>query len=313
MIPQDLYDQNAMLATPSKDPDSLVTTLPSNYVFDIKWDGLRCLAYVDEGVVTMKTRTGESLNARYPDIVEALAAEYPFGSIVLDGELLCFDPATGLPDFNRGQKRSAQSIPSKIAAVVKTHPATFMAFDLLWYDGDDLRGQALAARTAVLRTIGGAWPSDGRLRVSQWSDDGSMMWAFVTQHRLEGLIAKDKGGLYRGRRDSGWIKLKKCLRVTAIVTGYEGGKGARAGKIGALLVSMLDTEGNLRSVGRVGTGLKERDHAPLMEVLDRGDQFLADVECMPPTTGDLQLRFPAYKGVRFDVTRESCTLDQIGA
>lgn len=313
MIPPDLYEQGAMLATPSKDPDALVVSLrPRDYTFDIKWDGIRCLACVDRGAVTLKTRTGESLNARYPDIVEALAAQYPTSSMVLDGELLCFDPATGLPDFNRGQKRSSQSTPSKIAVVVRSHPATFMVFDLLWYDGDDLRNTPLVARQAVLHSIAQAWAGSAYLKCSQWSDDGPMMWAFVAQHRLEGLIAKVKTGLYRGRRDAGWIKLKKTLRVTCIVTGYDNGKGARNGKVGALHIAMLDAHGALQSVGRVGTGLKERDHGPLLEVLATGQEFLVEVECMPPTTGDLQLRFPSFQYVRSDVRRADCTIDQIG-
>lgn len=313
MIPDELYRQGAMLATPTQKPAQLITTLDAaRYTFDIKWDGLRCLAFIDNGKVTLLTRTGEDLNARYPDIVERLAEAYPTGSRIFDGELLCFDPVSGRPDFNRGQKRSSQSSPAKIAVVRQSHPATFMIFDFLWFDGDDLRNTPLVARQHLLKAeADSTFGSDLRLMVSQWSSDGASMWKFVNDFGMEGLIAKEITGFYRGRRDSGWLKLKNCLRVTAIVTGYENGKGARDGKIGALLVSLLDDSGNLVPVGKVGTGLKAGDHQPMLEVLRAGDEFLIEIECMPPTTNDMQLRFPALKYVRTDVARTACTLDQL--
>ncbi len=317
MIPLDLYNQKPMLCSSSKDvaptPAEAVKALQrrGNFVFEIKWDGIRCTAFIDDGTVALRTRTGEDLNARYPDIIERLEEVYARRTAVLDGEIVVLDPTTGLPDFNRGQKRSSQSTPAKIAAVVKTHPATFTVFDML-YNGDDLRNVPLAARQALLQTESALYGSDPRLQISMASPDGETMWQFVRQHGLEGLIAKDRSGVYRGRRDSGWIKLKDCLRITVIITGYEYGQGARAGKIGAMFMSLLDDKGKLVPVGRVGTGLKERDHKPLMAVLDKGDCFLAEIECMPPTTGDKQLRFPAFKYVRQDVTRADCTLAQLG-
>lgn len=318
MIPLDLLNQNPMLCVGSKDiaatPGEAVRGLQErgNFIFEIKWDGIRCTAFIDNGTVRLRTRTGEELNARYPDVVERLESVYDRRTVVLDGELVVLDPATGLPDFNRGQKRSSQSNPTKIAAVVRTHPATFMVFDLL-YNGDDLRKVPLVSRHALLATDAEHFGDDPRLQLSIASPDGAAMWSFVRAHGMEGLIAKDRTGYYWGRRDRGWIKLKDCLRVTVIITGYEHGQGSRAGVIGAMFMSLLDDKGDLVSVGRVGTGLKAKDHAPLMAVLDRGDEFLAEIECMPPTTGDNQLRFPAFKHVRTDVTRDECTLKQIGA
>ena len=316
MIPLDLHNQKPMLCSSSKDiaptPDQAVVALArqGNYVFEIKWDGIRCTALIDDGKVTLRTRTGEDLNARYPDVIERLEEVFIKRTIVLDGEIVVLDPATGLPDFNRGQKRSSQSTPAKIAAVVKTHPATFTVFDIL-YNGDDLRNVALVGRQAILSAEAALFGTDPRLQLSMASPDGETMWRFVREHGLEGLIAKDRTGVYRGRRDRGWIKLKDCLRITVVITGYETGQGGRAGKIGAMFMSLLDDKSKLVPVGRVGTGLKERDHGPLMQVLDAGQEFLAEIECMPPTTSDNQLRFPAFKYVRTDVTRDECTLKQL--
>ena len=240
-----------------------------------------------------------------------LSSKYPTGQRVFDGELLNFNPDTGKPEFARAAKRDAQSHSMKIKLLASTMPATYMAFDMLWFDGDDLRDTALAGRLELLKAEAAAvFANHPQLMVSQWSDDGTLLWKFVCDFGMEGLIAKDKAGLYRGRRDPGWLKLKKLHRATCIVTGYEGGKGARKGKVGAMFLSLLDEHGALVPVGKVGTGLKERDHKPLLEMLDRGEEFLVEVECMEFTKDGI-LRFPSFKGVRTDGVRADCTINQI--
>lgn len=311
MIAADLLGQVAMLATPTTNAELVLPTLlDGRYVFDIKWDGVRCLAYTDNGQVLLRNRNGIDITHRYPDVVERLADAFPAGQRVFDGELLCFNPVSGRPEFDLIARRDAQSHAGKIASLANLVPATFMAFDFLWYDGDDLRNTPLIARQQLLTAQGAKhFGSDSRLLVSQWSNDGATLWQFVCDFGMEGLIAKRKDGLYRGRRDSGWLKLKKLHRLTAIVTGYENGKGARDGKIGALLLSLLDEQGQLVPIGKVGTGLKERDHGPMLEVLHRGEEFLVEVEYMGWQKD--AIRFPSFKGVRSDRTRADCTLDQI--
>lgn len=311
MIPADLHAQNAMLATPCKDPDGfLAAAQPGQLTFDIKWDGNRCLAFICDGVVTLKSRLGGDITAKYPEVVARLLELYPTGERVFDGEILCFDAVTGQPSFNRMQHRSSQSSEAKIALAALAHPATFMAFDFLWLDGDDLRNTALAGRQALLAVEGSnTFGTDQRVMVSQWSDDGATLWKFVCDFGMEGLIAKDKRSTYRGRRDSAWTKLKRTHRLSALVTGYEEGKGARRGRVGALLVSLLDDNGKLVPVGKVGTGFKEHDHAPMLECLHRGEEFIVEVEYM--SFEKKALRMPSYKGVRTDVTRSDCTLAQI--
>lgn len=308
----DLLSQVPMLASPTSNPDQLIPTLGGRYTFDIKWDGVRCLAYIDDGRVMLRNRNGVDITHRYPDIATMLAEKYPTGQRVFDGELLCFNPETGKPEFARAAKRDAQSHSTKIELISKAMPATFMAFDYLWFDGDDLRNTALAGRLALLRAEADAvFANDPRLMVSQWSDDGQLLWKFVCDFGMEGLIAKDKQGVYRGRRDGGWLKLKKLHRLTAIVTGYEQGKGARAGKIGALFLALRNDQGELVPIGKVGTGLKDADHAPMLDILSKpGCMFLAEVEYMEFTKDGI-LRFPSFKGVRSDLTSADCTFQQL--
>lgn len=310
MIPSALRQQQLMLATSTKDPATVIARLPAGqWVYEIKWDGMRCLACIQDGQVRLSARTGADMTARYPEVVERLAELYPTGTRVLDGEVICFDPVTGRPDFNRVQHRQAQSKPAAILARMRTHPATFMAFDVLFYDGDDLRLTPLAGRQALLGVDADRFGTDQRVMHSQVFDDGPAMWAFANEHGLEGLIAKDRTSLYRGRRDSQWLKLKNVHRLTAIVTGFEHGEGSRADKIGALFLALLDEHGELVPVGKVGTGLKDSDHAPLLECLRRGEEFLVEIEYLDFHN---QLRMPSYKGVRHDITRAECTLKQIG-
>lgn len=309
-IAADLLAQVAMLATSTSNADELLPTLlGGRYTFDIKWDGVRCIAYANDGTILLRNRNGVDITHRYPDVAERLLEVYPTGQRVFDGELLCFNPVSGKPEFGLAAKRDAQSSPAKIKALAELMPATFMAFDFLWYDGDDLRNTPQVARHALLKAEAAQFGNDPRLMISQWSDDGDTMWKFVCDFGMEGLIAKDKQGLYRGRRDASWVKLKKLHRLTAIVTGYENGKGARDGKVGALLLSLLDNDGQLVQVGKVGTGLKERDHAPMLDCLGRGEEFLVEVEYMGFQKA--ALRFPSFKGIRSDITRADCTLDQI--
>lgn len=311
MIAADLLNQVAMLATPTSNADAVLPTLlGGRYTFDIKWDGVRCLAYITDGTVLLRNRNAVDITHRYPDLVAQLAATYPTGTRVFDGEIVCFNPVSGKPEFGLAAKRDAQASTAKIEALASLIPATFMAFDFLWYDGDDLRNTPLVARQQLLATEAARhFGNNPQLMVSQWSDDGATLWQFVCDFGMEGLIAKDKAGVYRGRRDSGWLKLKKLHRLTAIVTGFENGKGARNGKVGALLLSCVDEDGRLHPIGKVGTGLKERDHAPMLDCLQRGEEFLVEVEYMG-WAGEA-IRFPSFKGLRSDVTRTDCTLDQI--
>lgn len=314
-IPDDIIHQSAMLACPSNTiaptPEAALNSLSDRgrHSYEIKWDGIRCLAYADNGVITLRNRNGVDISYRYPEVVDQLAKIYPTGTRVFDAEMLSFD-ANGQPLFSRIHRRDAQSSATKAAQLAKTLPATLMVFDLLFFEGDDLRALPLTARRAILNTESKRFGNDPRVMVTSWSDDGATLWDFICTHNMEGLIAKDKLSQYRGRRDSAWIKLKRVHRISALVTGYDEGKGARAGKVGALHLALCAPDGTLVPIGRVGTGLKERDHKPLLATLATGEPFIVEIE-FAEVTKDGQLRFPVYFGIRTDVTGNACTVAQL--
>jgi bifunctional non-homologous end joining protein LigD len=309
------YDQGPMLASPGKNPDAVLAQLLTGgrHVFDLKWDGVRVLAFIQDGQVTLKNRNGVNTTDRFPEVVERLAALYPTGTRVFDGEMLCFDPDSGKPTFARISRRDRTGTPSKIEALAKSMPATYMVFDLLWFDGDDLRIQPLSARLALLKVDAARFRSDddARVALSMLSDDGAAMWGVIKSQGMEGLIAKDKLAPYRGGRAPAWVKLKPVASVTCVVVGYTVGQGARAGKFGALEIGLL-YDGNLKHWGEVGTGFTDKMLADLKPRVDAGEMLVIEVE-VQNITPDGKPRFPSYKGLRTDQGILDCDAAQLAS
>jgi hypothetical protein len=147
--------QAPMLAMPSRTvaptPESTVVALHArgDYLWQPKWDGIRAFAYVEDGTARLINRLDVDISDRYPDVIAALADAYPATeSRVFDGELLVFHD--GRPGFARIHRRDAQSNARRIYHLTQSDPATFVAFDLLYVDGRDIRHDPLTARLSLL-------------------------------------------------------------------------------------------------------------------------------------------------------------------
>lgn len=305
------YDQGAMLASPGKNPDTVIQQLIAGgrHVYDVKWDGVRVLAFIENGQVILKNRNGVVTTDRFPEVVERLAELYPTGSRVFDGEMLCFDPESGKPTFARISKRDRTGTPSKQIVLAKEMPATFMVFDLLHFNGDDLRAHPLQARLALLQVDAKNFGKDGRVMLSMITEDGASIWNVVKSEGMEGLIAKDKLAPYRGGRAPAWVKLKPVASVTCVVTGYTPGQGHRAGKFGALEIGLI-YDGEVRQWGEVGTGFTDAMLADLKPRVDAGEMLIVEVE-IQNVTPDGKPRFPSYKGIRTDKGILDCDATQL--
>lgn len=303
----ELSEWQPMLATSTKNPVAALAGLDQRWSLELKFDGMRCLTSVTDGQVQLRSRSGTSMTARYPEVAAQLAE---VGEVVLDGEMVCFD-ASGRPSFGLAQQRQAQVRPAAIARVAAAHPASFVAFDLLWQDGTDLRGQPLAMRQALLAELAEGWQGRSRLHLSQTfgvtAKRGERLWQFVQDQRLEGLVAKRLDSRYRGTRDGAWLKLKNLARASLLVTGFDPGEGSRAGKVGALHLAALDSAGREVQVGKVGSGLSERHHGPMLAALNAGEQFVVDVEYLSYACA---LRMPVLIGLS-TTSRSSCALTQL--
>lgn len=282
------------------------------YVFDMKWDGVRAIAVVEAGNVQLLNRKGEDFAFRYPEVCDGLTdlSLKVGGDFVLDGEIVIFDPTTGRPQFGlTGQRAFGPGRARDIQAAAARMPGTFVAFDVLSVDGDEMRHFTQEARFATLDVL---VPDTGdRVVRSIRGTDGVLMLKVVQEQRLEGIIAKRLNAQYKHGRRSDWIKMKPVRTCTALVTGYEPGEGKRADTFGALLLSVLSDAGDIVSIGKVGSGFSDVELATMDPFVKAGQEFMVEVEYLDrqPKTG--VLRFPVFKGVRWDLSRTDCTEAQL--
>jgi len=292
-----------------------------DWLLERKFDGERCVAVKDGDEVRMESRTGKDLTSRYPEIVDALAAQRP-GRLVLDGEVVAFDGEQ--TSFSRLQQRLGVSHPAP--SLVSAYPVVLCVFDLLEIDGEDIAGLALEERR---KRLGKAVRKRAALRVSEaWRDDSERRFGDACRAGWEGLIAKRAAAPYVAGRSRDWLKLKCVWEQEFVIGGYTEPAGSRT-DFGALLVGYYE-DGDLRYAGRVGTGYNaktlkelgarlrrlETDAAPFVDAkpIPRGTHWtepkLVAQIGFAEWTGDGRLRQPRFLGLRDDkkprdVVRES--------
>jgi len=275
-----------------------------DWIFERKLDGVRCLAHRDGGGgIRLVSRTDRSMNADYPEIVEALESE-PCRDFVVDGEVVAFD-GRGITSFSRLQRRGRERV------------AIYLyLFDLLRVDGEDVRELPLRERKARLRS---SLRFRGPVRFSPHrNESGEEMFAEACRKGLEGVMAKRANSPYRATRSSDWRKLKCHAEQELVIGGYTAPQGART-DFGALLVGYWE-DGRLSYAGKVGTGF---DHETLRELgnrlrdLERSDSPFVDIRPIPrgthwvepelvgqiaftEWTRDGRLRHPRFLGLRTD-------------
>jgi bifunctional non-homologous end joining protein LigD len=285
--------------------------------YEVKWDGVRAIAYSDPGRLRLESRNLLEITERYPELARLTRA---LGShaAVLDGEIVSFD-AQGRPSFEALARRIHLTGPA-VKRLATSAPVTYLIFDLLWLDGHSLLELPYSERRAALAGLsldGERWRTPQPLRGS-----GLDVLAASRVSGLEGLVAKRLDSRYKpGQRDGSWLKIKNTARQELVVGGFTGGAGRRAATIGALLVGIPDGDDRLRYAGKVGSGFSEaelerlgtllaplvRDRSPFVPgplKLPRGACFVeprlvVEVE-FSEWTRDGALRAPSYKGLRDD-------------
>jgi bifunctional non-homologous end joining protein LigD len=229
---------------------------PEDWIFEIKFDGYRMLARVEDGKIELVTRNGNDWTTRLPGLVKALRSmELPDGWY--DGEIIM--PGEDVPaDFQALQG----AFDSR-----RTEQIVYYLFDLPYCAGQDLREVPLVERRAVLQRIVERQPH-ANVRFSAVFDAAPQdMLDSACRLGLEGVIAKRRDSAYVCRRSSDWIKLKCKLRQEFVIGGWTDPKGARTG-IGSLLLGVHEEDGKLRYAGNVGTGFNEKTLRDLRSQLD---------------------------------------------
>ncbi|MGH3343224.1 MAG: non-homologous end-joining DNA ligase [Carbonactinosporaceae bacterium] len=304
-----------MLATPGALPPPADQ---DRFGFEMKWDGVRAIAYVEGGRVRLLSRNYREIAATYPE-VQGLGTTLGSTQCVLDGELVAFDDL-GRASFGALQRRMHLTTPAEIRRIRRSVPVTYLVFDLLHLEGRSTAALPYSERRALLEGL--------ELAGSHWQTPpyfpgaGAAVLETSREQGLEGVVAKRLDAPYEpGSRSRSWVKVKSVRTQDVVVVGWRPGVGRRASTVGALLLAVHTAEG-LSYVGRVGSGftegllddLKARLqrieratsplHGPVPEA-EAGDvhwvrpRYVAEV-AFAHWTRDGRLRHPVWRGLRPD-------------
>ena len=284
------------------------------WLFEIKWDGVRAVAFVDNEEVRLQARSGLRCERQYPELA-VLPHHVAASRAVLDGEIAVLD-AKGVSRFHLIQPRIANGDPNAIAHLVRSTPVVYFAFDLLYLDGYDLRNVALEKRRELLELV---LTPGGPVRVSEvFPGAGEALLEAARENGLEGIIAKHPRSCYESRRSREWLKIKIVTEQEFVIGGFTEPQGDRD-YFGALVLG-VHKDGVLRWVGNVGTGFDQRLlaslHARLVPLItakcpfaerpkpDRGMTWVKpELVCQVKYanwTPDDRLRAPVFLGLRED-------------
>lgn len=291
------------------------------WLYEIKWDGVRAMAFLDGGRLRLAGRKGNDISGQYPELAplsELIWAK----SAVIDGEITVLD-ANGRPSFERIQPRIMASGANHIADLARSRPAVFFAFDLLFLDGRDLRGMPLEARKRLLSSI--LRPA-ANLRLSDhFASHGLELLTLARQQGLEGIVAKRADSFYESTRSRDWVKVKAVREQEFLLCGFTEGE---RDYFGALLLGVWDGEPGkrLHFAGNVGTGFDQRLmrqlHSMLSERITSKSPFAEPVKLPQPITwvrpelvatvkylewtDEGRLRAPVFVGLRKDIDPKEC-------
>jgi bifunctional non-homologous end joining protein LigD len=290
----------------------------ADWAVEMKWDGVRALAFISDGRLRLVSRTGKDISATYPDLA-GLGGAVTASQALLDGEIVAF--TDGRPDFEALQPRMHVSSADAAFRLSSTIPVSYLAFDALHVDGVALTARPYAERRKTLSTLmanGPRWLAPPHFPGPDLDD----VRAASVANGLEGVVVKRLDSVYEpGARPGSWLKVKNQLQQEVVVAGWKPGQGNRAGLVGSLLVGVHSPDG-LVYAGHVGTGFSDavlRMLTRRLEALRRPDspfdgpvpaeyarpavwvepRLVVDVTFHRWTRAG-RMRAPAYRGLRDD-------------
>ena len=289
------------------------------WLYEIKWDGVRALCYIENGLAEFYSRKGERITAQYPELAgfaKALKAK----TAVVDGEIAALDEQ-GRPHFQLLQPRIMASGKASIAEAAAATPVTYFAFDLLYHNGADLRKSPLSERKKLLKA---SFSGSERFQYSEhFEDQGKQLLEEAGKKGLEGIMAKRANSFYESKRSSAWLKIKLVQQQEFVICGYT--KGER--KTFASLMLGVFEGGKLEYCGNVGTGFNEKSLTAIYTRLqplivpkspfssyklpsNKGVTWVKpELACevkFAQWTADRHLRAPVFLGLRPDASPREC-------
>jgi bifunctional non-homologous end joining protein LigD len=302
-----------MLATLTDHPFS-----DPNWLFEIKWDGVRALARIENRAFTLRSRNSIDFTQRYPELAslpDALAAR----QAILDGEIVALD-AQGRGDFERLQERMHVRAPAE--NLVAKMPVVYFAFDLLYCDGYDLRGAPLLERKQLLQRL--LFTSERFRYADHQVEHGKELFELAKETGLEGIVAKRADSPYVSDRSPYWVKLKITKTVDAVIGGWTEARTA-ALPFGSLLLGLYQGK-KLRFIGHVGSGFDAKKLEELSGKLKKLAASASPFDTVPETnekpswispqlvarvkfsgwTQEHSLRHPVFLALREDARPADC-------
>jgi len=312
-MPLSVTPMKATLATrPPVGPD---------WLFEVKWDGVRALCFIEGETLHIMSRNGNPCERQYPEL--SVVPHYvAAGQAILDGEIVVLDEK-GVSRFELIQPRIANNDPAAVARLAHSRPVVLYVFDLLYLDGYDLRGVDFRDRKRVLDAI--VSPSE-RVRISENFTGGEELLAAAGEMGLEGILAKRANSCYESKRSREWIKIKLVNEQEFLICGFTAGE---RDYFGALVLGAHD-DGKLTWVGNVGTGFNQKQIEEIHRRLEplriprspfaaparagRGVAWVKpELACMVKFanwTQDGKLRAPVFLGLRDDVQPAEVAADK---
>jgi bifunctional non-homologous end joining protein LigD len=293
--------------------------------FEVKWDGIRTVVFLDHGHISLQGRNFTDFTARYPEVRE-LARELGARRMILDGEVVAFDER-GRPSFERIQTRMHLASDSAVKRRMRDTPVTYVIFDLLYLDGHSTLPLTYTQRRELLDALelqGPAWRAPAYHR-----GEGGALLEATRDLGIEGIVAKRLDSTYEpGRRSSGWLKIKNVCEQDVVIGGWTPGEGGRSATLGALVTGVME-DGRLVYAGKVGTGFTEKTlglvQRELQPLRAEGSPFegrqppkgtvfveprlVARVELREWTRSGT-MRAPSFKGLRDDIDPQDCVRDE---
>ncbi len=310
-------------ASPSVKLATLTKEAPrgEEWIHEIKFDGYRMLCRVDDGEVRFISRNGKDWTSKFPTLVMAIK-RLKFKNAILDGEVVVLQP-DGTTSF--------QALQNAFQSPNGT-PFQFYVFDLLYFDGHDLRTIPIEDRKSVLRDVIPHDPKSPMKFSEHVIGNGPEFFSEASRLGLEGIISKRLGRPYSAGRGLDWLKIKSSLREEFVIGGFTVPSGSR-NYFGALAIGYFDGHRQLKYAGRVGTGFDNRTletlHHKLSKIVQKASPFIdllgtsgeaRGVTWVKPSlvaqiefsnwTNEMQLRHPAFQGLREDKSAKDVIRDE---
>jgi bifunctional non-homologous end joining protein LigD len=294
------------------------------WLFEVKWDGYRAIAFIEAGRLRLMSRNQNDLTAEYPEL-SGLPKYVRAQTAILDGEIVALDEQ-GRPSFSLMQQRTGFREIGRRGRKNPSIPIVYYVFDLLYLDGYSLLRVDLEKRKELLASI--LTPTNILRYSDHFLTEGEALFRLAAERGLEGIVAKRRRSYYLQKRTREWLKIKISQRIECVIGGYTDPRGSRE-HFGSIVLGLYDDKGHLIHVGQAGSGFTQETHAALWKRLKELEtaknpfhnkvestrrvhwvrpELVAEIK-FKEWTHELKLRAPVFQGLRTDKKPRECIFE----